>query len=127
MCPPEYFTVAYAINPWMDVSRPIDTALAWQQWEALRRTYLDLGHTVQVIAPVPGLPDMVFAANGGPIEWVTNLDKTGEMAAGLTYVIFVGLAVKYAAVVAICQRWARGGSLASQVKALSSSTSARRR
>jgi N-dimethylarginine dimethylaminohydrolase len=65
MCPPEYFTVAYSINPWMDVSRPTDTALAWRQWEALRRTYLDLGHTVQVIAPVPGLPDMVFAANGG--------------------------------------------------------------
>ncbi|MGB9279303.1 MAG: dimethylargininase [Pseudonocardiaceae bacterium] len=65
MCPPEYFTVAYAINPWMDANRPTDTALAWQQWEALRRTYLDLGHTVQVIPPIPGLPDMVFAANGG--------------------------------------------------------------
>ncbi len=65
MCPPEYFTVAYSINPWMDVSRPTDTTLAWRQWETLRRTYLDLGHTVQVIAPVPGLPDMVFAANGG--------------------------------------------------------------
>jgi N-dimethylarginine dimethylaminohydrolase len=65
MCPPEYFTVAYAINPWMEVGRPIDTTLARRQWEALRRTYLDLGHSVQVIAPVPGLPDMVFAANGG--------------------------------------------------------------
>ena len=28
------------------------------------RRYLDLGHTVEVIDPVPGLPDMVFAANG---------------------------------------------------------------
>jgi N-dimethylarginine dimethylaminohydrolase len=65
MCPPEYFTVAYAINPWMEVGRPIDTTLARRQWEALRRTYLDLGHSVQVIAPIPGLPDMVFAANGG--------------------------------------------------------------
>ena len=54
---------------------------------------------------------LLFALNGGPIAWVTNLDKTGEMAAGLTYVIFVGLAIKFAAVVAICQRWAEGRSL----------------
>jgi N-dimethylarginine dimethylaminohydrolase len=33
--------------------------------EVLRRTYLDLGHAVELIDPEPGLPDMVFAANGG--------------------------------------------------------------
>src|SRR4051794_635278 len=65
MCPPEHFSVEYAINPWMDVTRGSDRALAMRQWEALRRTYLDLGHEVQLIAPEPGLPDMVFAANGG--------------------------------------------------------------
>jgi N-dimethylarginine dimethylaminohydrolase len=65
MCPPEHFSVEYAINPWMDVTRGADRALAMRQWEALRRTYLDLGHEVQLIAPEPGLPDMVFAANGG--------------------------------------------------------------
>jgi N-dimethylarginine dimethylaminohydrolase len=65
MCPPEHFAVSYAINPWMDAARPADAALARHQWEALRRTYLDLGHRVEVIAPEPGLPDMVFAANGG--------------------------------------------------------------
>ena len=36
-----------------------------RQWETLRQTYLDLGHEVEVIDPEPGLPDMVFAANGG--------------------------------------------------------------
>jgi N-dimethylarginine dimethylaminohydrolase len=65
MCPPEHFSVEYAINPWMDVTRGADRTLAMRQWEALRRTYLDLGHEVQLIAPEPGLPDMVFAANGG--------------------------------------------------------------
>lgn len=65
MCPPEHFAVVYAINPWMDASVPVDTALARRQWEDLRRTYLDLGHQVDVIAPERGLPDMVFAANGG--------------------------------------------------------------
>jgi N-dimethylarginine dimethylaminohydrolase len=65
MCPPEHFSVDYAINPWMDVARGTDRALAMQQWETLRRTYLELGHDVQLIDAEPGLPDMVFAANGG--------------------------------------------------------------
>jgi N-dimethylarginine dimethylaminohydrolase len=64
MCPPDHFAVSYAINPWMDTARPIDLALARRQWDRLRRTYTDLGHVVETIAPEPGLPDMVFAANG---------------------------------------------------------------
>ncbi len=65
MTPPTFFAVEYAINPWMDVDRPVDAHLARAQWEALRRTYLRLGHRVDVIEPVPGLPDMVYTANGG--------------------------------------------------------------
>jgi N-dimethylarginine dimethylaminohydrolase len=65
MCPPEHFTVSYAINPWMDVTRGVDRTLAMRQWETLCETYLDLGHQVELITPEPGLPDMVFAANGG--------------------------------------------------------------
>ncbi|MBV9163808.1 MAG: amidinotransferase [Pseudonocardiales bacterium] len=63
MCPPRYFTVSYTINPWMDPSEPVDTARAVAQWTALAGTYRALGHTVEVIDPEPGLPDMVFAAN----------------------------------------------------------------
>lgn len=65
MCPPEHFTVSYAINPWMDPHGTVDRARARRQWEALRQTYLDLGHTVDIVPAEPGLPDMVFAANGG--------------------------------------------------------------
>ena len=64
MCPPEHFTVEYAINPWMDTSVPVDSSLALKQWQLLRNTLGDLGHTVHVLDPVPGLPDMVYAANG---------------------------------------------------------------
>jgi N-dimethylarginine dimethylaminohydrolase len=64
MCAPEYFTVEYAINPWMHPDEPVDPALAMRQWEDLRATFISLGHTVDVIEPVPNLPDMVFAANG---------------------------------------------------------------
>lgn len=65
MCPPTHFDVAYAINPWMDTTQPVDRDLAVAQWSALRATYERLGHDVHTIDPVAGLPDMVFAANGG--------------------------------------------------------------
>jgi N-dimethylarginine dimethylaminohydrolase len=67
MCPPEYFAVTYAINPWMRPDSPVDPALALRQWETLRQTYESLGHSVSIIEPVPGLPDMVFAANGATV------------------------------------------------------------
>lgn len=65
MCRPEHFEVTYAINPWMDPAVAVDRSRALRQWDNLRQTYLDLGHEVSVIAGSPGLPDMVFAANGG--------------------------------------------------------------
>lgn len=65
MCPPEHFAVTYAINPWMDVEAGADAALALRQWNELRAIYTELGHQVELISPEPGLPDMVFAANGG--------------------------------------------------------------
>ncbi len=67
MTAPHHFAVEYAINPWMDTSVPVDADLALRQWETLRRTYADLGHTVDLVASVTGLPDMVYAANGGLI------------------------------------------------------------
>ncbi|HEY5229571.1 MAG TPA: N-dimethylarginine dimethylaminohydrolase, partial [Galbitalea sp.] len=65
MCRPEYFTVSYRINPWMHPEAPTDTTLAVKQWEVLYKTYLDLGFDVQLVDPIEGLPDMVYAANGG--------------------------------------------------------------
>ncbi|MFJ4096709.1 dimethylargininase [Kitasatospora sp. NPDC089913] len=67
MCRPTYFTVEYAINPWMDPGQPTDTALAVRQWERLHELYRQLGHTVELIDPVPGLPDMVYTANGATV------------------------------------------------------------
>ncbi|WP_304454926.1 dimethylargininase [Nocardiopsis sp. YSL2] len=64
MCPPTYFAVEYAINPWMDPAAGVDRARAIRQWEALRDLYRSLGHRVSEITPIDGLPDMVFAANG---------------------------------------------------------------
>ncbi|WP_448235400.1 dimethylargininase [Microbacterium paulum] len=65
MCRPEHFTVSYRINPWMEPAKPTDTAKALAQWQTLYDTYVALGHEVELIDPVPGLPDMVYTANGG--------------------------------------------------------------
>jgi len=65
MCRPEHFTVSYRINPWMEPANPTDTSKALAQWQVLHDTYLSLGHEVELIDPVPGLPDMVYTANGG--------------------------------------------------------------
>ncbi|MGW8376757.1 dimethylargininase [Streptomyces sp. ODS28] len=63
VCEPRHFAVQYAINPWMNTEEPVDAALALRQWEALVSAYREHGHTVETVQPVPGLPDMVFAAN----------------------------------------------------------------
>ncbi len=65
MCRPTFFDVTYAINPWMHPEKPVDTDLAITQWEQLKAAYESLGHTVDVIDQSDGLPDMVYAANGG--------------------------------------------------------------
>jgi N-dimethylarginine dimethylaminohydrolase len=75
MTPPQFFAVDYAINPWMDTTNPVDRGVALTQWQRLHDIYLKLGHTVDLVDPVPGLPDMVYAANGGLI-----LDGTAAVA-----------------------------------------------
>jgi N-dimethylarginine dimethylaminohydrolase len=65
MCPPEYFEVDYVINPWMDGhSGSLDLALAREQWDRLRASLAECA-TVELLEPVPGLPDLVFTANAG--------------------------------------------------------------
>ncbi|GAB2527278.1 dimethylargininase [Paramicrobacterium agarici] len=65
MCRPEHYTVSYRINPWMEPAHPTDTARAVAQWQTLYETYVSLGHTIELIDPLEGLPDMVYTANGG--------------------------------------------------------------
>jgi N-dimethylarginine dimethylaminohydrolase len=92
MCPPNHFQVSYSINPWMDPLKPVDPALALLQWEDLRDRYRSLGHTVEVLDPLPGLPDMVFAANGATVvdgrvygACFANPERTAEAPAHLKW------------------------------------------
>ncbi|MFI8167558.1 dimethylargininase [Streptomyces sp. NPDC086081] len=67
MCRPTHFDVTYSINPWMDPGRPTSTEVGLGQWKRLHDVFVGLGHEVELIDPVPGLPDMVFAANGAVV------------------------------------------------------------
>jgi N-dimethylarginine dimethylaminohydrolase len=73
MCPPTFFDVREAKNPYM--GRPIDRARAQRQWDNLRRALEQASITVETIAPVEGLDDMVFAANQ---VFVGYHDKIGK-------------------------------------------------
>lgn len=64
MCPPTYFTVSYAINPWMEEATPCDEELAKRQWDALYKAITtETQAEVLLMDPVDGLPDLVFTAN----------------------------------------------------------------
>lgn len=65
MCPPDFYGINYEINPWMDVRRGADIAQATQQWRALKAKAVALGAKVELLAPQPDLPDLVFTANAG--------------------------------------------------------------
>lgn len=67
MCPPDYFTVDYVINPWMAGSAgDLSLELAKKQWSALRDKLSNYAEIV-TMEPQPDLPDMVFTANAGVV------------------------------------------------------------
>ena len=67
MCPPDFYGIHYEINPWMDMTRQADHAVAVEQWNALHREILNAGANVSLLEPVDGLPDLVFTANAAMI------------------------------------------------------------
>ena len=67
MCPPDFYSIHYEINPWMDMSRQADHAIAVQQWQTLHQHIVGCGAKVSLLTPVEGLPDLVFTANAAMI------------------------------------------------------------
>jgi len=65
MCAPSHYGVEYVINPWMagNIHR-VARDNAVRQWEGLRDRLKEIVD-VELVEPAPGLPDMVFTANGG--------------------------------------------------------------
>lgn len=73
MADPAHLDVVYAINPWMDPTAPFDRERAAAQWRGLHEALVALGHRVDVLPATPGLPDLVFAANGAVVVGRTAL------------------------------------------------------
>jgi N-dimethylarginine dimethylaminohydrolase len=67
MCPPDYYGIEYEINPWMHRSRQADHPTAVAQWQALKVFLEQAGATIELLPPVPRLPDLVFTANAALI------------------------------------------------------------
>jgi len=65
MCPPDYFGIEYEINPWMNMQQGTNPQPARRQWQRLYQTLCDLGAAIDLLEPIPGLPDLVFTANAG--------------------------------------------------------------
>jgi N-dimethylarginine dimethylaminohydrolase len=63
MCPPDHFTVDYAINAWTAPGTKVDAERALEQWERLYSVYVDAGAKVSVIEPEPGIPELVLAGD----------------------------------------------------------------
>ena len=68
MCPPVHYGIHYEINPWMKVQEGSDEHRARTQWAALQSALESLGAVVELMVPVPGLPDLVFTANAGLVH-----------------------------------------------------------
>jgi len=66
LCPPDYFDVRYAINPWMDPDAwdpEVHNDASHKGWQALVMAIEEAGGQVVTLPAEPGVPDMVFTAN----------------------------------------------------------------
>jgi len=63
LCPPTFFDVVDQKNPYMSKDSVVDRLKARSQWENLSTALQQNGCEIEVIDPVEGLEDMVFAAN----------------------------------------------------------------
>ena len=68
LCSPEYFSVRYEINPWMDIHNNPNENLAMSQWRNMINALTAAGAEIKHILPHPDFPDMVFTANAGLVK-----------------------------------------------------------
>ena len=92
MCPPEHFGVLYEINPWMHREVRVDHDRAREQWDGLVHCLEAAGAEVELMAPHPDLPDLVFTANAGIVNGRTFIparfrhpERQGETAEDIAW------------------------------------------
>lgn len=75
LCPPAYFDVIDQKNPYMAAQTPVNRQEAERQWQGLRSALERSGCEIETIDPVPGLEDMVFAANQAFVGFSESVGK----------------------------------------------------
>jgi arginine dihydrolase len=63
LCPPTFFDVVDSKNPYMSRNSAVNREKARTQWQAFCSALEQSGFQIETVDPVPGLEDMVFAAN----------------------------------------------------------------
>ncbi len=63
MCRPDYFRIAYQINPYMDLSVQPDPRKLRDEYKAIVASHIAAGRTVRFLDPDPNQPDMTYTAN----------------------------------------------------------------
>ena len=63
MCRPDFFRIAYQINPYMDICSQPDPAILVPEFAAIVAAHEALGRKLHFIEPDDAWPDMVFTAN----------------------------------------------------------------
>jgi N-dimethylarginine dimethylaminohydrolase len=72
MCAPDYFGVAYKINPWMDPAgwesrREVLLTSSRREWGALHHALSGLDAEIDHVTPAASVPDLVFTANSAVV------------------------------------------------------------
>ncbi len=87
MCRPDFYRIAYRLNPYMDPNGPQpDARLVKAEYKAIVAAHVAAGRTVRFLDPDPDQPDMTFTANAALIRGkkavLGNLppERAGEVA-----------------------------------------------
>lgn len=65
LCPPIYFDIEYAINPWMHIEQKVNREKVMREFENLKSTYKKIGADFDELQPTKGLPDQVYTTDMG--------------------------------------------------------------
>lgn len=92
LCPPDFYDIEYEINPWMHKDNDVVSSKAHEEYEQIKKIFLELGAEIHEIKQVKGLPDMVYTANCGEVVGNTFIvakfrykERQGESAAFQEY------------------------------------------
>lgn len=65
LCPPLYFDIEYAINPWMHIDQKVNREKVLKEYANLKNKYTELGVQFDELQPTQGLPDQVYTTDMG--------------------------------------------------------------